>query len=71
MICVRANNWLKYGCEWRKCGEVFEIEESDFDGLKDYVTRVNGFVSTVFPPEQPKVDKPAQKKRGRPKKSAE
>lgn len=72
MIRVRAKHWLNHNGVWHKWGEVFEVEENEFDGLKDCVSKVNdGFVSDVFPPvDEEKAKEPEKpKRRGRPKKT--
>ena len=69
MISVRAKHWLNYNGTWHKGGDIFEINPDDKDAVAEYVTVIGEFVSDVFPPEKPKEEKPAPKKRGRPKKS--
>jgi len=69
-MIVTAKNWLNYNGTWHKCGERFEIKDSDFESVADYVEGDKEGVSNIFPPdvEQPK---PEQPKRGRRKKTVE
>lgn len=74
MISVKANCWLNYNGVWHRCGELFDVEETDKDALvrDELVTVVDGYVSKVFPPVEEDAptgsDKP---KRGRRKKTTE
>ena len=68
-MIVRANYWINYNGSWHKGGEIFEIEDADQDALAEHVTMIGEFVSDVFPPNEPEIEKPQAKKRGRPKKA--
>lgn len=68
---VRARLWLNYNGAWHSAGDVFDADEKDIDAIREYVDFPDEFVSDVFPPEPELAEKPAPKRRGRPKKSAE
>lgn len=69
-VKVRAKSWLNHNGVWHSGGEIFEIDEKETEAMSEHVEVLGTFVSDVFPPEQEQEEKPVQKKRGRPKKSA-
>lgn len=75
MISVKANCWLNYNGDWHRCGEVFDIEETDKDALvrDELATVVDGYVSKVFPPveDDNAPTGEGKPKRGRRKKTTE
>lgn len=66
---VRAKHWLNYNGVWHKAGEIFDVD--NFDEVREYAVQV-GYVSDVFPPDEPeKTPAEAPKKRGGRKKKTE
>jgi hypothetical protein len=37
---VKARHWVNYGGRWKRAGEVFDIKDSELDGLKNYVIEI-------------------------------
>lgn len=60
-MVVTAKHWVKYGTEWHMGGESFEIEDEDFEGMKEHIE--TEYVSEVFPPEKPKKKTSSSKKK--------
>lgn len=57
---VRAKHNFNTGSEYRRGGEVFEVES--LDGIKGFVEEI-GFKSAIFPPEEKEPVKRTRKKK--------
>ena len=51
---VKAKHNINYGGKWITGGTEFEVADSEYDELRECVVLVGGYVSSVFPPDQPK-----------------
>lgn len=68
---VKAKHWVKYGGQWHRAGEVFDIEPADAGQMKLYaeMTEPDKEPDEAPEPEHSGTEEPA--KRGRKRKAEE
>lgn len=61
-MLVKAKHNINHGGKWITGGTVFEVADAEYDALRDCVVLV-GYVSNVFPPDQPEKPTAAKKRK--------
>ena len=65
---VKAKHWVKYGTNWHRAGDVFDVAESDANEMSAYAELIEGGTG---PEETDEPEQAEPTKRGRRRKTEE